>query len=56
MRGRTELLPSLTAEWLETSPPNTGVDGSNPHGLKCVNQKGYVAGWIYPEYSLVWAC
>ena len=28
-----ELLPSLTAEWLETSPPNTGVEGLNLRGL-----------------------
>ena len=47
---RTELLPSLTAEWFESSPPNTGVDGSNPRGLKSDNQKGYVGGWNYPEY------
>ena len=40
--------------WLETSPPNTGVGGSNPRGLKCDNQKGYVGGWIYPEYSVAW--
>ena len=51
---RTELLPSLTAEWLESSPPNTGVDGLNPRSLKCDNQKGYIGGWIYPEYSVAW--
>ena len=51
---RTELLPSLTAEWLESSPPNIGVEGSNPRGLKFDNRKGYVGGWIYPEYSLAW--
>ena len=45
----TELLPSWTAEWLESSPPNIGVDGLNPYGLKCDNLKGYVGGWIYPE-------
>ena len=27
---RTELLPSLTIEWLESSTPNIGVDGLNP--------------------------
>ena len=40
--------------WLETSPPNTGVEGLNPRGLKCGNQKGYVGRWIYPEYSVAW--
>ena len=29
---------------------NTGVEGSNPRGLKCDNRKGYIGGWIYPEY------
>ena len=51
---RTELLPSLMAEWLESSPPNIGGDGLSPHGLKCDNQKGYIGGWIYPEYSVAW--
>ena len=46
------ILKILTAEWLESSPPNIGVGGSNSRGLKCDNQKGYVAGWIYPEYSV----
>ena len=32
-------IASLTAEWLEDSPPTTGVEGLNPHGLKCDNQK-----------------
>ena len=45
---------SLTAEWLGTSPPNTGVEGSNPRGLKFSNQRVYVGGWIYPEYSVAW--
>ena len=26
----------------------------NPHGLKCENQKGYIGGLIYPEYSVAW--
>ena len=39
---------SLTAKWLETSPPNTGVEGSNPRGLKCDNRKGYIGSWIHP--------
>ena len=26
----------------------------NHRGLKCDNQKGYVGGWIYPEYSGAW--
>ena len=51
---RTERLPSWTAEWLKTSPPNTGVEGWNPRGLKFDNQKGYVGGWIYPEYFVAW--
>jgi hypothetical protein len=51
---RTELLPSLTAEWLERSPPNIGVNGLNPHGLKRDNWKGYIGGWIYPEYLVAW--
>ena len=51
---RTELLPSLMAEWLEPSPPNIRVDGSNPRCLKRDNRKGYVGGWIYPEYSVAW--
>ena len=51
---RTELLPSLTAEWLETSPPNTEVEGSDPRGLKWDYRKGYVGCWIYPEYSVAW--
>ena len=34
----TELLPSLAAEWFEPSPPNIGVDGLNPLGLKCDNR------------------
>ena len=33
----TELLQSWTAKCLESSPPNLGVDGSNPRGLKCDN-------------------
>ena len=37
-----------------SSPPNIGVDGSNPLGLKCDNGKGYVGGWIYPEYFVTW--
>ena len=41
-------------EWLEPSPPNIGVDGSNPRGLKCDNRKGYIGGWIYPEDSVAW--
>ena len=49
-----ELLPSLTAGWLESSPPNIGVDGSNPRGLKCDDRNGYIGGWIYPEYSVAW--
>ena len=52
--ARTELLPGLTAKWLESSPPNIGVDGLNPRGLKCDNRKGYIGGWIYPEYSVAW--
>ena len=32
------------------SPPNIGVDGSNPRALKCDNRKGYIGGWIYAEY------
>ena len=48
----TKLLHSLTAEWLEPSPLNIGVGGSNPRGLKCDKQKGFVGGWIYPEYSV----
>ena len=51
---RTELLPSLTTEWLETSPSNTGVEGSNFRGLKCDNREGYIGSWIYPEYSVAW--
>ena len=47
-------LPSLTAEWLESSPPNIGVDCSNPRGPKYDNRKGYIRGWIYPEYSVAW--
>ena len=35
----SELLPILTAKWLETSPPKTGVNGMNPSGLKCDNQR-----------------
>ena len=35
----TGLLPSLTAEWLETSPPNTGFEGLNICGLKYDNKK-----------------
>ena len=42
------------ADWLETSPPNNGVEGSNPRGLKCDNRKDYIGGWIYPEYSVAW--
>ena len=48
------VLPSLTAEWLKASPPNIGVDGSKPRGLECDNQKGYIGGGIYPEYSVAW--
>ena len=22
--------------------------------LKCDNQKGYICGWVYPEYSVAW--
>ena len=44
----------FAAKWLESSPPNIGVDDSNPRGLKCDNRKGYVGGWIYPEYSVPW--
>ena len=50
----SELLPSWTAEWLESSPPNIGVDGLNHRGLKCYNQKGFIGGCIYPEYSVAW--
>ena len=49
-----ELLPILTAEWLDSSPPNIGVDGLNPPGHKCDNRKGHFGGWIYPEYSVAW--
>ena len=35
----SELLPILTAKWLETSSPKTGVNGMNPSGLKCDNQR-----------------
>ena len=45
---RTELLPSLMAQGLETSPPNTGVEGSNPSGLKCDNQKSTLRHGWYP--------
>ena len=51
---RTELLPNLTAEWLEFSPPSTGADSSNPSGPKCDNWNVYVGGWINPEYSMAW--
>ena len=34
---RNELLPCLTPKWLESSPPNTKVDGLNPRGLKCAD-------------------
>ena len=27
---------------------------SNTCCLKCNNRKGYVGGWIYPEYSVAW--
>ena len=33
---------------------NIGVNGPNPRGLKCDNRKGYIGGWIYPEYSVAW--
>ena len=39
------------AKCLESSPPNVGVDGSNPRGLKCYNLKGYVGGFIH---SILW--
>ena len=51
---RTELLPSLTSEWFDSSPPNIGVDSLNPRGHKCDNRKGHVGGWIYPVYSVAW--
>ena len=44
----------MTAEWFESSPPNTGVDSLNPRGLKWDKQKGFVGGWIYPDYSVAW--
>ena len=44
----------MMAELLESSPPNIKVDGSNPRGLKVITEKGYVGGWIYPEYSVAW--
>ena len=32
----------LTADWLDTSPPNTRVKGLNPHRLKYDNQKRFI--------------
>ena len=45
----------MTAEWLESSPPNIEVGGSNPHGLKCDNQKGYVGSIeLLPSMTAEW--
>ena len=45
---RIEHLPSLTSKWLKSSPPNTGVDSSNPRGLKCDKWKVYVGSVLLP--------
>ena len=47
-------VPSMMPESLESSPPNTGIAGSNPRGLMYDNQKGYIGSWIYPEYFVTW--
>ena len=33
--------------------PVPGVEGLNP-AVSGVNGKGYIGGWIYPEYFVAW--
>ena len=52
--GNTGIQTVNPNEWLELLPPVPGVKGLNPADSGVITRKGYIGGWIFPEYFVAW--